>query len=89
MLIDQTNLPPYSLCPVKLHPLNYYIQQDLADSAPHCLLKVKGHLLYARLARQDENNRLKDCFVVTFLFAGHNEDEGHLFYEVTIFDKCI
>ena len=70
--------------------LHCYIRQDLADDAPHCLLEVKGHLLYAWLARQDGNNGLEDCFVVAFLFAGHNnEDKGHLFYEVTIFDKSI
>ena len=90
MMIDRTNLPPYGLRPVETASLHCYIWQDLADGAPHRLLEVNGHLLYARLARQDGNNGLKDCFVVAFLFAGHNnEDKGHLFNEIAIFDKRI
>ena len=87
------NSPPRQLAPDYLPPMsdnsapiskrgfafecvNQIQSQSRGNSASHG---------YARLARQDGNNGLKDCFVVAFLFAGHNnEDEGHLFYEVTI-----
>ena len=87
MLIDQTNLPPYSLCPVKLHPLIITFGRTW-QTGLHIAFS-RSRVTFFTLGWPDKNNRLKDCFVVTFLFAGHNEDEGHLFYEVTIFDKCI